>query len=406
MKILFLQKRLLFPTDSGGKIRTLNILRHLANWHDVTYLCNVSQSESEFLDDMRSLGMEVITIPWNEAKRGSSRFYRDLALNVLSPFPFNVDKDYDPRLRQQAKNQIESKQFDLLICDFVQMARNCIGFKQIPMLLFQHNVESQIFQRHANSNSSLLRRAYMWLQWKKMHRFENRVGDEFNRVVAVSQRDRELFEAKFGWQHVDVVDTAVNTEFFQPNPNPAISRRCAFVGSMDWLPNEGAVLYFAREIWPSVRAKFPDATFMIVGRNPPHSVRALENQNGISVTGSVPDVRPYMAEAEVIVVPLLVGGGTRLKVFEAMAMGKPIVSTSLGAEGLNVSHENNILLADSPDAFQSEISRLFLSTELRKRIAAEALSMVQGYTSEKVARQFEEICTKTIASHASQNLSD
>jgi len=209
-RILFLQKRLLFPTNTGGKIRTLNVLKHLAKWHDITYLCNILPEEEPFLDKMKELGLTMETIPWRESPRNSMRFYGELVSNVVSPYPFNVNKDFDPRLRQRAEQLLAEQDFDLLICDFVQMARNCNGLGSVPKLLFEHNVESQIFQRHAKQDRGRLRRAYMWLQWKKMHRFEKQAGLDFDAVIAVSEQDRQIYESEYGWSHAKVIDTAVD----------------------------------------------------------------------------------------------------------------------------------------------------------------------------------------------------
>jgi len=399
-KILFLQKRLLFPTDTGGKIRTLNVLRHLAQWHEVTYLSNILPAEEPFLAEMQSLGLNMVVIPWLEASRGSWRFYRDLATNLLSPYPFNVNKDFDLRLRNQAKQLLETEDFDLLICDFVQMARNCLGFRKVAKLLFEHNAESQIFQRHANSNGGILRRAYMGLQWKKMLRFEGEAGQGFDHVVAVSEQDRRFFEDNYGWSHVDVIETAVDTDYFQPQATTEIPGRCVFVGSMDWLPNEEGVRIFVREVWPRIRAQHPRATFQVVGRNPTPSILALDGKMGVTVTGSVPDVRPYIAEAQVVVIPLWVGGGTRLKVFEAMAMQKPIASTQLGVEGLKVTDGKNVALADTAEELANQVSRLLGDSDYRNSLEKNGLNLVQSnYTTEIVAKQFNDICLKTIQSH-------
>jgi len=399
-KILFLQKRLLFPTDTGGKIRTLNILRHLAQWHDITYLCNILPAEEPHLSKMEALGLTMVTIPWKEAPRNSLGFYRDLALNLLSPFPFNVSKDYDPRLRQTAQSLLQNKPFDLVICDFVQMARNCLGFRKVAKLLFEHNAESQIFQRHAHSSEGILRRAYMGLQWKKMLRFEGKAGQDFDRVVAVSDQDRQFFEDNYGWSHVDVIETAVDTDYFRPQPIVEISGRCVFVGSMDWLPNEDGVRIFIREVWPQIRAQHPQATFQVVGRNPSTSILALDGKMGVTVTGSVSDVRPYIAEAQAVVIPLWVGGGTRLKIFEAMAMQKSIASTQLGVEGLKVTDGKNVVLADTAEELANQVSRLLGDPDYRSSLGKNGLDLVQSnYTTEVVAKQFNDICLKTMQSH-------
>lgn len=396
-KFLFLQKRLLFPTDSGGKIRTLNVLRHLAQWHDITYLCNILPDEEPHRQEMEAIGVKLDTIPWLETPRHSLGFYRDLAFNLFSKYPYNVNKDYDSRVRSRLIELLNRNSYDLLICDFVQMARNCLGITTVPKLLFEHNVESQIFERHARNDSGAARRGYMWLQWRKMHRFERNAGFDFDRVVAVSKQDRETYQREYGWQHVDVIDTAVNTDYFKPLDEEEVQRRCVFIGSMDWLPNEDGVRRFVNDTWPMIRQKYPDATFTVVGRNPTPSIRALDGRDGVAITGSVPDVRPHVARAQVVVIPLLVGGGTRLKVFEAMGMGKPIVSTSLGVEGLDVTDQRDVLIGNSPREFADQVSRLFEEQDLRNRLAETALQMVQmNYSSEVIARQFDEICQKTI----------
>lgn len=392
-RILFLQKRLLFPTDSGGKIRTLNVLRHLAKWHDITYLCNILPEERLHVGEMEGLGLNMVTVPWTEAPRPSLRFYWGLLMNLLSPYPFNVNKDFDRRLRKLGQELLGNQKFDLLICDFVQMARNCIGLDSIPTLLFQHNVESQIFQRLFQQERKPAHRAYLWLQWKKMHHFENRAGRCFDGVVAVSENDRETFRREYGWKHVHVIDTAVDTSYFFPFETRETPRQCVFTGSMDWPPNEEGVRFFAREIWPLIRSRYDDATFVIVGRNPPKSLLALNGKSGIEVTGAVPDVRPFIAKSQVNVVPLLVGGGTRLKVFESMAMRKPVVSTRLGVEGLPVRDKHEVLIADSAESFAEAVCALFHDAGLRHRLACESLELVLNkHAAPVIAQQFNEIC--------------
>jgi sugar transferase (PEP-CTERM/EpsH1 system associated) len=397
MRILFLQKRILFPTDTGGTIRTLNVLRHLARWHAVTYLCSLQPGQDGPLSEMRKLGVRLETIPWRETPRGSLRFYVELGMNLFSRFPFTVNKDYDPRLRQRANELLKAESFDLVICDFVQMARNAIGLPAPAKILFEHNVEAQIFRRHARTDSSRLRRLYMRHQWHKMRRFEARAGRQFDAVIAVSQRDRQIFESEYGWDHVQVIDTAVDVDYFKPNGAVEKRDRVVFVGSMDWLPNQDGVEHFVNRIWPEIRRQRPTATFQIVGRNPSPAVRRLERTPGVGVVGAVPDVRPYLAEAAVVVVPLLVGGGTRIKIFEAMAMEKAVVSTSLGAEGLDVTPGEHIALADTPSEFAGTVCELLENADHRARLAANGRRLVAAnYSAVTIARQFDDICRQTV----------
>ena len=397
MKILFLQKRILFPANTGGRIRTLNIVRHLARWHDITYLCNLQKGEEEYLPEMKKLGLRMETIPWSEVSRSSPLFYRDLALNLVSQYPFNVNKDYHPVLRERARELLASEPFDLLICDFVQMARNAIGLPCRASVLFQHNVEAQIFERHARTDRGFLRRKYMALQAAKMRRFEGTAGLEFDSVVAVSEQDRAMYERDYGWKHASVIDTAVDTDFFRPTGGQERPERVLFVGSLDWLPNEDGLKHFVDEIWPKIRARRPDAVFQVVGRNPTAAMLALGDAPGVEVVGTVPDTRPYLDGGAVVVVPLRIGGGTRIKIFEAMAMQKAIVSTTLGAEGLRVASGEHLLLADDPDSFSSAVVELLNNASKRQQLAKQARHLVETeFSAVTIARQFERICLDTV----------
>lgn len=398
MKILFLHKQILFPRDTGGKIRVLNLLRHLAQWHEVTYVCNLRPGEESFLPEMNQLGLKVEAVPGETSRRGGVRFLAEAVANLASPRPYAVDRNFDPRVRAKVAELLARERFDLVICDTVQMARHTMGLPLPPTILFQHNVEAQILERHAQVSDGLVRRTYMFDQYRKMRAFERRCGNHFDHVIAVSQQDKEIFRRKYGWKNVDAIDTAVDTDFFQPLPQQERAHRVMFLGSMDWLPNQDGVRFFADEVWPQVIAQQPDAVFQIVGRNPPPGILALGERKGIEVTGSVPDVRPYLAQASIVVVPLLVGGGTRLKIYEAMAMARATVSTTIGAEGLPVQPGTHFLQADTPQAFASDILKLMNDDSLRRNIGEAANAFVrQHYGSETIARQFEAICQKVAA---------
>ena len=363
----------------------------------MTYLCNVQPEDRDYLSGMRDLGVRLETIPWRETPRGCFRFYGGLALNLFSRFPFNVNKDYDPRLRRRAIELLGRDSHNLVICDFVQMARNAVGLPAPAKILFEHNVEARIFQRHAETDSGRLRRLYMRHQWHKMRRFEARAGREFDAVIAVSRQDRQEFERQYGWRHVHVIDTAVDLDYFRPNGTPEKQDRVVFVGSMDWLPNQDGVRHFVSAVWPEIRRRRPETTFQIVGRNPSPAVERLAQAPGVEVVGTVPDVRPYLAEAAVVVVPLVVGGGTRIKIFEAMAMEKAVVSTPLGAEGLKLTPGEHIVIADEPADFAGAVCDLLEHADRRARLAAKARRLVTGnYSAERIARQFDEICRQTV----------
>lgn len=398
MKILFVHKQVLIPHDTGGKIRALNVLRHLAETHKVTYLCNLRPGEEASVSAMEALGMNIVTTPAVESKRGSLRFYFDLFANLVSPRPFLIDRNFDPKMKARAQELHEREHFDLVVADCVQMALHVEDLEGTTKALFQHNVEAQILKRHSEKHSGPLAR-YQGLQWKKMVKFEGECGKHFDVVIAISEPDKAIFEQDYGWNHVTAIDTAVDVEFFRPDAVPGTEQedRVVFVGSMDWMPNQEGVGYFTREVWPKIRARRPNAVLQVVGRNPPAQILGLDGTDGIEVKGKVPDTRPYLTEAAVSIVPILVGGGTRLKIFEAMAMRKAVVSTTIGAEGLPLTHGENVILADDSESFASAVVGLLEDPERRRSLASASYELVTTkFTAAMVARQFEEICMRAV----------
>jgi len=329
MKILFLHKQILFPRDTGGKIRVLNVLKHLGQWHEITYVSNLRAGEEKYLGQMKELGLRLETVSGETARRGGAKFYAGVLTNLVSQYPFTIARNYDSAVRAKVAALLSAESYDLVICDTIVMARHMVGLPTPPSILFQHNVEAQILCRHAEISSSRLKRFYMRDQWRKMVKFEKDCGRHFDAVIAVSEPDKAQFEREYGWSNVHAIDTAVDEEFFQNEGQGEIPGRVMFLGSMDWMPNQDGVRWFVREVWPAVLAVHPQASFHIVGRNPPAEIRALAAAPGVTVVGGVPDVRPHLAEAAVVAVPLLVGGGTRLKIYEAMAMKRAVVSTGI-----------------------------------------------------------------------------
>jgi glycosyltransferase involved in cell wall biosynthesis len=398
MKILLLHKQMLFPRDTGAKIRLLNLLKHLPHWHDVTFVCHIRPGEEQHIPEMEALGVRLVTVPVHESRRGSARFLVEAAANlVASNNPFTIDRHCDPALRAKVSQLLSEEQYDLLICDTPQLSRNVWGIRGVARVLFERNVEAQILERHAAVSRGRLRSAYMRKQWQRMAAFESQCGHEFDTIIAVSQKDRETFRKNYGWDNVEAIDTAVDLDYLSPRPNVEQPKRVLFLGSLDWLPNADGVLHFVKEIWPLVRTRHPDATFEIVGRNPSANLRRACDVPGVRLTGTVPDVRDHVAQAAVVVVPLLVGGGTRIKIFEAMAMQRAVVTTTLGAEGLPVTHGRHLLIADEPAVFAHAVSSLLDDAPLRREIGEAGNELVKSsFGTEAIARQFEAICVRTV----------
>lgn len=380
MRILWLNAGLLLPLDKGGKLRTWHLMRNLASRHEITYLSFASAEDtSKYRQEMSAVCSRLVTVPRREDGKGTLRFYAGVAQHLLDPAPYAVGKYRAAAYRRAVDALLETGGFDRVVCDFLVPAVNIRRAFPCPSILFTHNVEAEIWRRHAETAQGGVRRALYRQQWSRMRRFEARTLGRFDRVLAVSDADRDTFARLYPEVSApfSVIPTGVDTAYFRP-PAPAANERphVVFVGSMDWLPNEDAVLYFCHQILPRIARDVPGVTFSIVGRSPTPAVRRLAEDSRVQVTGRVDDVRPAMHEAAVTVVPLRIGGGTRLKIFEAMAAGIPVVSTTVGAEGLPATPGQHLMVADGPEGFARAVVTLLQSRDARQRIAAEARSLV------------------------------
>jgi glycosyltransferase involved in cell wall biosynthesis len=393
MKILWVKHGKLLPVDAGGKIRTYNILRHLASRNDITLISSYSGKETpEYESELRQYFPNSIVIctrapedSYGIAKQGLHYLAR-----AGSSVPYAVSKFTTRKLQQIVKSKLDSREFDVAVCDFLAVSLNFPKQLNTPTALFQHNVEASIWQRQADCEKHWLKKVMFTMEAAKMQRYEAAAIKRFHQVVAVSEIDRKLM-AGLDQRNITVVPTGVDLRQFRAADNcPALGRDVMFLGSMDWEANVDAVTYFCQEIWPRVLSNTPDAKFRIVGRNPHPSVKKLASDS-VEVTGTVRSVIDYLRNAAVVVVPLRIGGGTRLKIYEAMAMGKAIVSTAIGAEGLDVHDGQNIILSEESEDFARKIIGLLNNKAVRERLGQAAIQTASKYDWSMVADRFEEV---------------
>jgi polysaccharide biosynthesis protein PslH len=403
MKILWLNSGLLLPLDKGGRLRTWHLMRHLARDHEVTYVSFADPDENPAnISGMREVCSRIETIPRRDPPKGSPTFYLDTAKYLLNPLPYAVAKYRSPEYQERVRNLLERERFDVVVCDFLFPIVNLPASLPCPSVLFTHNVESEIWRRHVETQKNGLQRALLRTQWRRMLKGEGAAMGRFDVVLAVSDADAATLRTLYARDvaaPIHVVKTGVDTAFFAPDAaRQANPKHLVFTGSMDWLPNEDAIQFFVRDVMPLIRREL-DVTFWVVGRDPSTTVRRLGEENpDVRVTGTVPDVRPYIDRAGVYVVPLRIGGGTRIKIFEAMAMGKPVVSTRVGAEGLPVSHGANIILADDQHSIARETVALLKDAAARRRLGRAARRLVvDNYTWDRAARRFGDICESVVA---------
>lgn len=410
MRILWLNVGLLLPLDKGGKLRTWHLMRHLATRHEITYLsfCDPEQPAAD-LAGMREVCAHLVTLPRRDAPKRSLTFYAGAAGYLAHPQPYAVAKYRSRAYIQRVAEVLNTRRFDLVVCDFLPPVVNLPRRLPCPAVLFTHNVEAEIWRRHAETAAGFTQRTLMGTQWRKMRRFEEGALRRFGLVLAVSDSDRRTFQRLYApAAPIAVVPTGVDTGYFQPPADSSIEQQhLVFTGSMDWLPNEDGMTYFCREILPIVRRVEPEVTLSIVGRAPTPAVRKLADIRGVEVTGRVDDVRPHVARGAVYIVPLRVGGGTRLKIFEAMAMGRACVSTTVGAEGLPVTPGEHLVIADDPDRFAHAIVRLLRDRTHRAEIERAARQLVvERYDWSAAAAELEKALNAAVRRDATDRQTD
>jgi polysaccharide biosynthesis protein PslH len=405
MKILWVKPGKLLPLDTGGKLRTYNILRHLSATHELTYLSYYAGRRDE------SYEREVViqlpgTVSVCTAAPDSTGFerYLDYLRHFPKRAPYSISKFTDPQVQELLREWIPQHRFDVAVCDFLASALNFPRDLATPTALFQHNVETVLWQRKADFEVKWLDRTVSKVEYAKMRRFEPEQIRRFHHVIAVSETDREAMSPMVDPTHISVVPTGVDLSKYQYDPEARPSPLLVvFTGSMDWGANIDGVEFFCKEIWPLVLAKIPEARFRIVGRDPHPRVRALASDK-IEVTGTVPSIVDHLREAAVLVVPLRIGGGTRIKIYEGMAMGKATVSTTVGAEGLDVQHGRDILLEDSPAGFAGAILTFLQEGDVRRWYEAAAAATARRYDWSVITRQFVQVLQKTIDAAPAQVL--
>lgn len=396
--LTFISPRFLFPTDSGGKIRTTQVLRGLRDgeFNICLVMPSTDADRTAYAAQIDAICDELVT--WEKPRVSKIlSIIKKLAWS-MDKYPIPVRSDWDPAGARVVQSALEQES-DIVVFDFphsVILAPDKIATSSV---LFTHNIEAEIFHRHWQVARFP---PYKWLwrnQYKKMHRFERAALSRFDTVIAVSDRDRQFFQTDYEIDHCRTIPTGVDTEYFCHAP-PADKRQIVFCGSMDWMANIDGIEYFFEQVWPLVHRKAPDARMKVVGRAPPENLvkRIQAESPEWTFTGFVDDVREHICGTAAFVIPLRVGGGTRIKAFEAMAMGVPVVSTSIGIEGLPVQDGDHFLAADDPTSFAEHVCRLIDDEGLRMRISKCARSLVEEqYGFRRVAAEFQDICLETVS---------
>jgi polysaccharide biosynthesis protein PslH len=400
LRVAIVDEELPYPLNSGKRIRTVGLLLRLARRHQLTYLCHrnsdpaEARAATEFLNDhgIATVLADRVVPPKSVLQRGP-KFYAGLAANLFSPLPYVVKANTSQALRRAVQSFAERQTVDLWQCEWTPYAEVLRVLKKHRPLVMAHNIESLIWQRYHETEPSRLKRWYIREQWRKFEQFERHVFNQAACVVAVSDDDALVARNRFGTPRVAVIDNGVDTAYFRPADDRREANRILFLGSLDWRPNLDGVQQLLDQVFPEVLAREPQARLEVVGRNPPAWLaERVRHAPHVELLANVADVRPHLRRCGALAVPLRVGGGSRLKILEALAAGTPVISTRIGAEGLHLEAGRHLVVVDRVEDMAAALLRHIRTPGPALAMAASARRLVvQRYDWSILADRLEQI---------------
>ena len=371
MKVLIVSPFFPFPEDSGSKIRLASLIKSLQG-HDIFLIAFRERGEAIDEGKMRAACRE-----FHVFERPRIPPFREW-LNHFSTRPMLIRRFFDARALRKAREIVRDEKVDVLVIETLLMAKYALRAPGLRLVLDEHNLEFARAASRLAATRGLWFRLYNYLIMRRLRRFELRVIRGCDRCLVCSEEDAKMLAGLTRGDAVVVVPNVVDTDHFAPRPEFPGSRKIVFSGTLWYEPNRDAVLYFAREILPLVRARVMEVEFVVIGPGPSWDVVELSGQGDVTITGYVDDIRPLLAEAAVVVAPIRMGSGTRFKILTAMAMGLPVVSTSLGMQGIEARDRESICVADKPEAFCDCVCSLLSDVPFRRRIGRGGRDMVEG----------------------------
>ena len=387
MRILQIATQIPYPLLDGGKVGIFNITKHLARrGHEITLLA----FDREDTYNPGPLPQLCDLIPIKHSTKNSPL---GGLVNLFSGLPYNIAKYTSRPMEMALRTLLRSKQFDVVHVDHLHMARYgllCKALSDLPIVLREHNIESTIVERYAETQGRGIFRIYMNEQVQRIRRYEAAMTAQFDACCVITENDRKRLEELQPSVRARIVSGGVEAKYFADTPgNDIVPHSISFFGGLNWQPNQDAILWFHRHVFPIVREKYQNARLVLIGKSPSPEIQALES-DAVIIKGFVPDLMPEIRKYQVTVAPLRIGGGIRLKLLESFAMRVPAVSTSVGCEGILARHDEHLLIADDAKDFASCVLQLFEDTQLRERLVQNAYNLVDAhYRWEYVARQLE-----------------
>ncbi len=400
LNIVVVAPRFPFPLDRGDRLTVYNLLKFFSQRHKVSLVCFLEADQDPgWVEKLEPFCERVVTVPLNKA-----RVYANSLVGALGDVPLQVRYYADPAMTAAVSDVVATQKPDLLYAHTIRMGQYVEPFHKLPRVLALQISMTLNYRRLAERADNVLRKALYTFEYRKLRAFEGRYARKFDRVLLISPFDLRAIERDAPEDNVFFSPHGVDYEFFAPDPAvEKVPNSLVFTGNMGYAPNVDAARFFYEQIFPSVRAQVPDATWTVVGTNPAPEVVALAADDAVTVTGRVPDLRAYLHRAQVAVDPLRVGAGLQNKVLEGMATGLPMVITPVANEGIQAPHPDTVFVADEPDSFAQRVVELLQSADERRRMGAAARAfIVKNWSWEKHFGDLEQMVGELILERKSK----
>jgi sugar transferase (PEP-CTERM/EpsH1 system associated) len=375
MKILLISFDFPYPPTGGSISRDYNIIRQISKKHEIYWINRTLRGtiEQNRIDEMSKYCKDLKVIPWD--------YPHSIPLFIGSIFnniPYIIKRFSSSEMKSLVEGIIASGKFDLILCDHIYLAQYLPKDIELSIPVIANNEDNGFtYYKRMSESGSMLHSVYGKFEWKKLLKYEVKMYNKYKHCLTTSETEKEFIKPYLDDVNIGVIKNGVDLDYFKPMTRTDFNPNIIFTAWFKYYPNQQAAEEFSLNVFPKIKKHIPNAKFFIVGKQPPQNIIRLGQIEGITVTGEVDDVRAFIANSDVAVIPLKVGGGTRIKILEAMAMGIPVVSTSLGAEGLEATNNENILIADEYDEMADKIVRLINNKESSNTISGNALNFVR-----------------------------
>ena len=395
LKILQITNRIPYPLNDGGNIATYNVTKFLHSFgHKVTLACLNTNKHFQDPGVVKNITSEIYTTDIN-----TDVTIKGLLTGILKSTPYNIERFYSKEFESKLEEILSQEKFDIIQLEgiylsvYLDVIRNN---STSPVILRSHNIEHMIWKRLIEKEKNILKKIYLHNLSAKIKNFELRNLHNFDGIVAITQNDEAFYKENGFKGLLTTINAGVDFDLYKKTSVSPVKNTLCFLGSMEWMPNVQGIKWFIDEVWNKLKKDIPEIELHIAGKNPPEDLMKL-NIPGITMHGMIEDGIAFLNKYDLVIVPLLSGGGMRLKVIEAMALGKCIISTTIGCEGIEVKHSENILIADTPEEFSSAIRFIMNDKELQDSIGRNAYELAyKKYSWEKLVREFENFYLESI----------